>query len=139
MLSKRKRAAAHTDGACSGNPGPGGFGVVLQYGASRNELSGGFRIAANNRMGLLAVIKGLETLKRPCRRLSVRRFQIHRGRGEQGLGAAVARERLAASKSDNLSVDEGYEKTMGTAKTSSKPRRVAASSRKAYCGGGRRR
>ena len=66
MPSKRKRAAAYTDGSCSDNPGPGGFGVVLQYGARRNELSGGFRLAANNRMEPLAVIKGLETLKRPC-------------------------------------------------------------------------
>ena len=57
---------AYTDGACSGNPGPGGYGVVLQYGANRSELSGGFRLTTNNRMELLAAIVGLETLKDPC-------------------------------------------------------------------------
>ena len=56
----------HTDGACSGNPGPGGFGAVLQFGKHRNELSGGFRKTTNNRMELLAVIEGLRVLKEPC-------------------------------------------------------------------------
>ena len=56
----------HTDGACSGNPGPGGFGAVLQFGTHRNELSGGFRKTTNNRMELLAVIEGLRALKEPC-------------------------------------------------------------------------
>ena len=55
----------HTDGACSGNPGPGGYGAVLQFGKFRKELSGGFRSTTNNRMELLAVIKGLLTLSRP--------------------------------------------------------------------------
>lgn len=57
----------HTDGACSGNPGPGGYGVVLQRGERRRELSGGFRQTTNNRMELLAVIAGLEALTRRCR------------------------------------------------------------------------
>lgn len=57
----------HTDGACSGNPGPGGYGVVLQLGERRRELSGGFRQTTNNRMELLAVIAGLEALTRRCR------------------------------------------------------------------------
>ena len=56
----------HTDGACSGNPGPGGYGTVMQFGERRNELSGGFRKTTNNRMELLAVIEGLQSLKRPC-------------------------------------------------------------------------
>ncbi|MXY45912.1 MAG: ribonuclease HI [Chloroflexi bacterium] len=56
----------HTDGACSGNPGPGGYGTVMQYGNHRQELSGGFRKTTNNRMELLAVIEGLQLLKRPC-------------------------------------------------------------------------
>ena len=56
----------HTDGACSGNPGPGGYGTVMQYGERRNELSGGFRKTTNNRMELLAVIEGLRALNRPC-------------------------------------------------------------------------
>ncbi len=54
----------YTDGACSGNPGPGGYGVVLIYGSHRKELSDGFRLTTNNRMELLAAIKGLEALKR---------------------------------------------------------------------------
>lgn len=53
----------YTDGACSGNPGPGGYGVVLIYGNHRRELSEGFRLTTNNRMELLAAIKGLEALK----------------------------------------------------------------------------
>lgn len=53
----------YTDGAASGNPGPGGFGVVLMAGPYRKELMGGFRQTTNNRMELLAVIVGLEALK----------------------------------------------------------------------------
>lgn len=56
----------HTDGACLGNPGPGGYGVVLRYGDRRKELSGGYRRTTNNRMELLAVIKALEALTQPC-------------------------------------------------------------------------
>ena len=56
----------HTDGACLGNPGPGGYGVVLRYGDRSKELSGGFRLTTNNRMELLAVIRGLEALNQPC-------------------------------------------------------------------------
>ena len=55
-----------TDGACSGNPGPGGWGVVLRWGAHEKELSGGEAETTNNRMELLAVIEGLNALKRPC-------------------------------------------------------------------------
>lgn len=54
----------YTDGACSGNPGPGGFGVVLLSGRHRKEISEGFRLTTNNRMELLAAITGLEALKR---------------------------------------------------------------------------
>lgn len=56
----------YTDGACSGNPGPGGYGTVMQFGERRKELSGGFRKTTNNRMELLAVIEGLQSLKYPC-------------------------------------------------------------------------
>ncbi len=52
-----------TDGSSRGNPGPGGYGVVLLFGPMRKELSGGFRMTTNNRMELLAVIRGLEALK----------------------------------------------------------------------------
>jgi len=54
----------YTDGSSRGNPGPGGYGVVLKYGQHRKELSEGFRNTTNNRMELLAVIKGLEALTR---------------------------------------------------------------------------
>jgi len=54
----------YTDGACSGNPGPGGYGVVLMSGKHRKEISEGFHLTTNNRMELMAVIKGLEALKR---------------------------------------------------------------------------
>lgn len=55
----------YTDGAASGNPGPGGYGVVMEAGKHRKELWGGFRMTTNNRMELLAVIEGLEALKNP--------------------------------------------------------------------------
>ncbi len=56
-----------TDGACKGNPGPGGWGVVLRSGAHEKELSGGEPLTTNNRMELLAAIRGLESLKKPSR------------------------------------------------------------------------
>lgn len=57
----------YTDGACSGNPGPGGWGAVMLYKGHRKELSGGESETTNNRMELLAVVKSLETLKRKSR------------------------------------------------------------------------
>lgn len=60
-----------TDGAASGNPGPGGFGVVLKSGIHRKEISMGFRKTTNNRNGLLAVIVGLEALKLPGQKVTV--------------------------------------------------------------------
>ncbi len=56
----------HTDGACSGNPGPGGWGAILRWGAHERELAGFEPQTTNNRMELMAVIAALETLKRPC-------------------------------------------------------------------------
>ena len=56
----------HTDGACLGNPGPGGYGVILEHQGRRRELSGGYAQTTNNRMELLAAIVGLEALNRPC-------------------------------------------------------------------------
>jgi ribonuclease HI len=57
----------YTDGACSGNPGPGGWGALLQFGAHERELKGGEPGTTNNRMEMLAAIEALEALKRPCR------------------------------------------------------------------------
>ncbi len=57
----------HTDGACSGNPGPGGWGAILEWGGHEKELSGAEAETTNNRMELTAAIVALETLKRPCR------------------------------------------------------------------------
>jgi len=56
-----------TDGACKGNPGPGGWGVLLRMGSVEKELSGGEPATTNNRMELMAAIEGLRALKRPCR------------------------------------------------------------------------
>ncbi len=56
-----------TDGACSGNPGPGGWGAVLRYNGHEKELSGGEKDTTNNRMELTAVISALSTLKEPCK------------------------------------------------------------------------
>lgn len=61
-----KHVEIFTDGACSGNPGPGGWGVVLRFGSYEKELSGGEKSTTNNRMELTAAIKGLEALKEPC-------------------------------------------------------------------------
>ena len=62
----QKYVELFTDGACSGNPGPGGWGVVLRYGIAQKEMSGGEMETTNNRMELTAAIKGLSALKEPC-------------------------------------------------------------------------
>ena len=62
-----KEVIIYTDGACEPNPGPGGYGIVLIFGAARKEVSGGFRLTTNNRMEIYAAIQGLELLKEPCR------------------------------------------------------------------------
>lgn len=56
-----------TDGACKGNPGPGGWGALIRHGAREKELSGGEPLTTNNRMELMAAIEGLNALKKPCR------------------------------------------------------------------------
>ena len=61
-----KQVTLYTDGACSGNPGPGGWGAILMYGAKKKEISGGEVSTTNNRMELTAVIEGLKQLKYPC-------------------------------------------------------------------------
>jgi ribonuclease HI len=61
-----KKIEIFTDGACSGNPGPGGYGVIMRYEKREKELSGGYAETTNNRMELLGVIVALEMLKEPC-------------------------------------------------------------------------
>ena len=63
MTASQPPVVIYTDGACSGNPGPGGWGAILMYGKHRKELSGGERLTTNNRMELLAAILALEALK----------------------------------------------------------------------------
>jgi len=65
-MTDLKQVVIYTDGACSGNPGPGGYGVVMLFGDHRKELSGGFRKTTNNRMELLGAIEGLRALKDRC-------------------------------------------------------------------------
>lgn len=62
----RKNVKIYTDGACSGNPGPGGYAAVLIFNDKIKEISGGKKDTTNNQMELMAAIKGLETLKEPC-------------------------------------------------------------------------
>ena len=62
-MQQREKIFLYTDGSSSGNPGPGGWGAVLCCGSLRKEMSGGFRLTTNNRMELLAVIKGLEAIR----------------------------------------------------------------------------
>ena len=66
-MTSKKKVTVYTDGACTGNPGPGGYGVVLIYGEHRRELSGGYRRTTNNRMELMGPIQGLEVLNQSCR------------------------------------------------------------------------
>ena len=65
-MSKGK-VVIHTDGACSGNPGPGGWGAILDYSGARKELSGGAADTTNNRMEITAAVEALNALKRPCK------------------------------------------------------------------------
>ena len=147
------QVTVHTDGAASGNTGPGGYGAVLESGKHRKELWGGFRLTTNNRMELLAVIVALEALKRPGtevivvsdskyvvdavekgwvfdwekkgfakkknpdlwkRFLLVYRqhrvsFQWIRGHNGHPLNELCDRMAVAASRQQDLAVDEGYE------------------------------
>ena len=61
-----KTVELFSDGACSGNPGKGGYGTILKYGEIKKELCGGYRLTTNNRMEILGVLKGFEALKQPC-------------------------------------------------------------------------
>ncbi|MEP2706913.1 MAG: ribonuclease HI [Roseibium sp.] len=65
-MSEENRVVIYTDGACSGNPGPGGWGAILRFGEHEKELNGGEFETTNNRMELTAAIEALNALKRPC-------------------------------------------------------------------------
>ncbi|PVB63058.1 ribonuclease HI [Labrenzia sp. 011] len=65
-MSSANRVTIYTDGACSGNPGPGGWGAILRFGEHEKELSGGEADTTNNRMELTAAIEALKALSRPC-------------------------------------------------------------------------
>ncbi len=65
MTENKPEITIYTDGACSGNPGPGGYGIVLLSGKQRQEFSGGYKLTTNNRMELMAAIVGLEKLEFP--------------------------------------------------------------------------
>ncbi len=64
-MAERPKVVIHTDGACSGNPGPGGWGAILEAGAHRKEIKGGESMTTNNRMELIAAIEALDALKAP--------------------------------------------------------------------------
>ncbi len=66
-MEKVKHVTIYTDGACIGNPGPGGYGAILLYQGHKKELSGGYRKTTNNRMEIMAAIAGLEALKEKCK------------------------------------------------------------------------
>ena len=66
-MTQKETVVIYTDGACSGNPGPGGWGSVLMYGGHRRELSGGEKETTNNRMEMMAVIAALDALNRSCK------------------------------------------------------------------------
>lgn len=80
MASKHKKVIIHTDGACLGNPGKGGYGIILRYGDEYKELAGAFLTTTNNRMELLAVIIGLEALKKSSHEVVIysdSRYVVH--------------------------------------------------------------
>ena len=65
-MTEQNEITIYTDGGCIGNPGPGGYGVILRHNGREKQLSGGFRLTTNNRMEIMAAIVGLEALKKPC-------------------------------------------------------------------------
>jgi len=94
-----------TDGACRGNPGPGGWGTILRYGEIEKELSGGEKQTTNNRMELMAAIAGLEALKRPCRVKLYTDSQYVLGGITQWLAGWKARNWRTADKKPVKNVD----------------------------------
>lgn len=87
----------YTDGACSGNPGPGGYGAILMYGQHKKELSGGDPNTTNNRMELMGVITALKALNRPCQ-VNLYTDSQYVVRHRKGLGKKVAGQWLDAQQ-----------------------------------------
>jgi ribonuclease HI len=94
-----------TDGACRGNPGPGGWAAILRYGTTEKELAGGDAMTTNNRMELSAAIAGLEALKRPCRVKLYTDSQYVRDGITQWLRGWKARDWRTADKKPVKNVD----------------------------------
>lgn len=95
--SSRMKVVIHTDGACKGNPGPGGWGALLEYGEAKKELFGGEAMTTNNRMELMAVIEALKALNRPCDVLVVTDSQYVQKGVESWLSAWKAKSWKTAS------------------------------------------
>ena len=93
---KIKQIVLYADGACEPNPGSGGYGVLLIYGNTRRELSGGFRLTTNNRMEIYAAIHGLEALKEPSVVTLYSDSEYLVSAKKPGLGQALEREQLVA-------------------------------------------
>ena len=93
-MAERPKVVIHTDGACSGNPGPGGWGVILELGSHRKELKGGETLTTNNRMELTAAIEALEALKSPSDVDLYTDFELSPRRHHQ-LDQGLEEERLA--------------------------------------------
>ena len=95
-----KSVMIYADGACSGNPGPGGYGAILEYNGNRRELSAGYRHTTNNRMELLGVIRALESLEEPCEITIVSDSQYVINGLEQGWAAKWKRNGWMRNKKD---------------------------------------
>ena len=98
MEDQKKNVNIYTDGGCLGNPGPGGYGVVLRYGQHEKRLSGGFRLTTNNRMEIMGAIVGLEALKGPCSVTLYSDSKYLVDAMSLGWVAAVESQRLAAQQ-----------------------------------------
>ena len=110
MTQAKPHVVIYTDGACSGNPGPGGWGAILISGAHRKELSGGEAATTNNRMELMAAISALEALKKPSRvDLHTDSEYVQEGHQRRGstAGSATAGRRPTRSRSRTRSCGSG--------------------------------
>ena len=117
-MATRPPIYLYTDGAASGNPGPGGYGVVLRCGDRCRELSGGFAFTTNNRMELLAVIAGLEQTLGRRRSLCLQRLDLCRGHGHEELEAQEEPRPLGPLRQPRPEVQAGVPLDQGTCRAS---------------------